>query len=275
MNLTVRDILSLGGLRDASIVAGNGGVNNIVDSISVLEVADSNISKWVLKNELYITSFYAIHTNIEKQKEVIRALHKSGGCGLVLCHIDMWIKDIDKEIIELCNTIDFPLIVANSEVSYVEILNPIIEKLMKINIDNFQLLLSTQNKLIEQVANKEELEDIFNNISSMFEQEILFLDLDNNCIFSKNADKNTIKTVEDYLRLNFNTINSECDKFNYCIKNIGQKKKVLYPIKTIGKFYGFVVVGYEEERFEHTLRKIENIAKICTLIYTKKVESKN
>lgn len=270
MNLTVRDILSLGGLRDASIVAGNGGVNNIVDSISVLEVADSNISKWVLKNELYITSFYAIHTNIEKQKEVIRALHKSGGCGLVLCHIDMWIKDIDKEIIELCNTIDFPLIVANSEVSYVEILNPIIEKLMKINIDNFQLLLSTQNKLIEQVANKEELEDIFNNISSMFEQEILFLDLDNNCIFSKNADKNTIKTVEDYLRLNFNTINSECDKFNYCIKNIGQKKKVLYPIKTIGKFYGFVVVGYEEERFEHTLRKIENIAKICTLIYTKK-----
>ena len=49
MNLTVRDILSLGGLRDASIVAGNGGVNNIVDSISVLEVADSNISKWVLK----------------------------------------------------------------------------------------------------------------------------------------------------------------------------------------------------------------------------------
>ena len=96
------------------------------------------------KNELYITSFYAIHTNIEKQKEVIKVLHKSGGCGLVLCHIDMWIKDIDKEIIELCNTIDFPLIVANSEVSYVEILNPIIEKLMKINIDNFQLLLSTQ-----------------------------------------------------------------------------------------------------------------------------------
>ena len=106
----------------------------------------------------------------------------------------MWIKDIDKEIIELCNTIDFPLIVANSEVSYVEILNPIIEKLMKINIDNFQLLLSTQNKLIEQVANKRRDWKIYLTIFQVcLNKEILFLDLDNNCIFSKNTDKNTIK----------------------------------------------------------------------------------
>lgn len=271
MNITIRDIVKIGGLKNAEIVAGIGGIDNIVESISVLEVAESEISRWVLKNQLYITSFYAIHANVEKQKEVIKALHKAKGCGLVLCHVNLWIKSIDKEIIELCNLLNFPLVAARSEVSYVEILNPIIEKLMKINVDDFQMLLSTQNNLIELVANKDELEDIFKNISSLFEHEVMFFDLNNNCIFSKNVSKkDLIVTMENYLKENFNGLNIECTRNGYALRDTENIKRIIYPIKTVGIFYGFIVTIYEESRFEYTITMIENIANICTLIYTKK-----
>lgn len=58
--MKIKDLLKFGGLEESSVVAGLKGINNEVTSISVLEVAESQIETWVLKNQLYITSFYAI-----------------------------------------------------------------------------------------------------------------------------------------------------------------------------------------------------------------------
>lgn len=58
--MKIKDLLKFGGLEESSVVAGLKGINNEDTSISVLEVAESQIETWVLKNQLYITSFYAI-----------------------------------------------------------------------------------------------------------------------------------------------------------------------------------------------------------------------
>ena len=60
MALTIREALKFGGLFGAVVVAGQTGLDTPIESISVLEVAEGSISRWVLKNQLYITSFYAI-----------------------------------------------------------------------------------------------------------------------------------------------------------------------------------------------------------------------
>lgn len=126
--MNILDILQFGGLRDAEIKAGLSGATNEVASVSVLEVAETKIKTWVLERQLYITSFYAIMQNFERQKEVILALHEKGSAGLVICHIDLFIKEIHPDIITLCEKLSFPLIIANSERSYVEITNPIVLK---------------------------------------------------------------------------------------------------------------------------------------------------
>ncbi|HHV39345.1 MAG TPA: hypothetical protein GXX70_07645 [Tepidimicrobium sp.] len=147
--MIVKDILSFGGLEDAQIVAGVDGINNKVTSATVLEVAEEKIKTWVFKNQLYITSFYAIMQDIEMQKIVISALSEKKASGLVICHIDLFIKEIHPDIIKLCNKLKFPLIVANTKRTYVEILNPIVLKLMG-NLDSqYDAVVNMQNKLIE------------------------------------------------------------------------------------------------------------------------------
>ena len=60
MSLTIREALKFGGLFGATVVAGEEGLDIPIESVSVLEIADRNISHWVLKKQLYITAFYAI-----------------------------------------------------------------------------------------------------------------------------------------------------------------------------------------------------------------------
>ena len=74
MTLTIREALKFGGLLGSVVVAGEAGIDSPVESVSVLEIADSSISHWVEKNQLYITSFYAIWSDVEKQELVIKKL---------------------------------------------------------------------------------------------------------------------------------------------------------------------------------------------------------
>jgi purine catabolism regulator len=270
MIIKVKDVLTFGGLKNAQLVAGSGGIENEVESISVLEVAESAIGRWVLKNQLYITSFYAIQSNVEMQKIVIKTLVDSKCCGLVLCHINLWVKKIHPEVIDLCNQLNFPLIVADSDVSYVEILNPIIERLMKINMADTQLMLSAQNKLIDIVATNDQLEDIFRSITSIFKSEISFYDLDNNCIFANSyCSADLIGKIEAYLKDSCYSLVSELDSNSFTTKTIDGKSWIIYPIKAVGVFYGFVVASSFENP-DMAISLIKNIAKMCTLIYTKK-----
>ena len=50
MALTIREALKFGGLFGAVVVAGQTGLDTPIESISVLEVAEGSISRWVLKN---------------------------------------------------------------------------------------------------------------------------------------------------------------------------------------------------------------------------------
>jgi sugar diacid utilization regulator len=270
VTIRVKDVLTFGGLKNARLVAGSGGLDKEVESISVLEVAESAIGRWVLKNQLYITSFYAIHSNIEMQKIVIKTLVDTRCCGLVLCHINMWIKEIDPGIIELCNELDFPLIAADSNVSYVEILNPIIAKLMRKNMADTQLMISAQNKLIDIVATNDQLENVFRSITSIFKSEISFYDLNNNCIFAnKYCIKETIDRIVFYLQDSCYSLFAELNTNSFTVRTIDGRPWIIYPIKAVGVFYGFVVAAGSEDS-DMAISLIKNIAKMCTLIYIKK-----
>src|SRR6056297_1439282 len=113
--MLVKDVLQFGGLKNAKLVAGKGGINKKVESITVLEVTEPTDGRWVLKNQLSISALYSIKDDIDAQINIIKEFNESGGSGIVICHIDFWVKKVDQKVIDLCDEIKFPLIVAPSE----------------------------------------------------------------------------------------------------------------------------------------------------------------
>lgn len=265
--MIIKDVLNFGGLKDANLIAGTSGITNEVTSISVLEVAEEKIKTWVLEDQLYITSFYAILKDIEKQKIVISALYEKKAAGLVICHIDLFMKEIHPEIIELCNELGFPLIIANSKRSYIEILNPIILRLTE-NLDSgYGNVINIQNKLIEHIATKRDIDYVYKTMSEEYGKKIFFLDINNQILYpkyDKSADE-IMNLVRDYGYL----INQEYKKRGYCIVDEYSSRWIILPIECNELYYGVIVTEFIETDFNRKLRVLNSIVSLCTLIFTK------
>ncbi len=110
MGITVEECLELEALRGAQIIAGTGGLNNMVSSVTVLEMNECKTRRPYVGNLLMITSFYAIKDDVLAQLEVVKTLHDVGYVGLVLYYVGMVLPSVDPMLIQVANERDFPLI---------------------------------------------------------------------------------------------------------------------------------------------------------------------
>jgi len=117
MSVTVADILKLPSMRNAEVVAGRGGLQKTVWSISVLESVDPELldnslfhNDEFFGSEIVITSFVNIKDDVELQCRNIRRLAEAGEVGLILFYVGIFMKDIDRRLIEIADALDFTLI---------------------------------------------------------------------------------------------------------------------------------------------------------------------
>ncbi len=85
LGVKLSEIIKLPSLKNSEVIAGVKGLEQMVTSLSFLEISDMSFfnDEIQLENEYYggeivITSFYAVKDSIEKQCEAIRRLHKLG-----------------------------------------------------------------------------------------------------------------------------------------------------------------------------------------------------
>ncbi len=265
--MIISDLFEFGGLKDAKVIAGLEGITNEVTSISVLEVAETKIKTWVLEKQLYITSFYAIMQNVERQKSVILALHERKSAGLVICHIDLFLKEIHEDVIKLCNDLRFPLIIANSERSYVEIINPILLRLSGNMDTEYNSIITMQNKLIENIATKKDINYVYKTMADEYDNKIFFLDVSNKVLYPK-YDKNSNEIV-NLVRQNQALIKEECKRKGHCIIDANSRKRIIVEIQSNGVNYGTIIAEYPKENIDKNLKVLQSFASLCTLILTK------
>lgn len=112
MNVTVADCLKLPTLREAQLIAGAGGLDRSVSSVSVLEWPDtSHLSdEIIVGNELIISALVAIKDDVAQQCAVLRRLHTLGSAGILLYYVGIFIPRIDEALITTAEELNFPLI---------------------------------------------------------------------------------------------------------------------------------------------------------------------
>lgn len=257
MALTIRRALSFGGLSDATVVAGENGLDRPLESVSVLEVANSDISKWALKNQLYITSFYAIFDDIEKQKEVVNTLIGCGCCGLVLCYVGTWVQEIDSEIIRMCDEAGFPLLQGNSDVSYIDIMRPILDNLSETsdNSDIGDKNLPLRNEILRIIVDEEDDNVIFGRINKRLRKKISYYNTYGKLLFS-DQDKAVLEKEELFVAENFNHILYTCSETGHAIMDIGSRHCLVALIRSRKNIFGlFILDGAEtfSQEMEETL----------------------
>lgn len=268
--MKVRDILKFGGLVNGEIIAGSGGIDNLVESVSVLEVTEPTNGRWFMKNQLSVSAFYAIKDDIVAQKELIKEFNESGGAGIVLCHIDFWVKRVDESVINLCNELNFPLIVVPSDTAYTDIIIPINDKLLKIYSNKYKYSLGVQSQLIRLIIANNDIHDICTYISNISKSGIVILDINYNIISTSNINESKIENIKNFCKNNFSKIKG--DLLGNKATNVDGSKFIIKPIVSGLEYFGLIVLEINSKHNEEidNLHIIVNYACISIALFSTK-----
>ncbi|HVS04674.1 MAG TPA: PucR family transcriptional regulator ligand-binding domain-containing protein [Candidatus Dormibacteraeota bacterium] len=134
MALTVREAMALGGLRRGEVLAGASGLDRTITWVKVLESPET--ISWLAEGELLLTVAFAIKDDQAAQKDLMRNLAAVGSAGLVI-KPERYLPQIPEDMLGQADEFKIPLIRIPPDVSYLEIMNPILERI--INAQNSQL----------------------------------------------------------------------------------------------------------------------------------------
>lgn len=150
MSVTVAELLKLPSLRQAKVLGGSGGLNQVVSSISVLESADPG----VLVNEVFphgkyaggeivITGFLNCTEDVALQCAILQRLSDGGEVGLVLYYVGLYLPRVDRRLIDLADELDFVLICmpeGQLHLRYSELISDVMECIYRDRAENTSLV---------------------------------------------------------------------------------------------------------------------------------------
>ena len=137
MSITVEDCLKLPSLRNSRVIAGEKGITNIVNSVTVLEIVDNVIfdfGKPVKNSDMVLTSFYTIKDDPKAQCDHINFMYNSGDACVVIYYVGIFLKEIHPSLIEMADRLNFPIIIMQenrSDFFYTDVIGEVYEAIFR------------------------------------------------------------------------------------------------------------------------------------------------
>ncbi|TDF98127.1 PucR family transcriptional regulator [Paenibacillus piri] len=128
MAITVREAMRIGGLARCRVAAGERGLDRAIDSITVMEVPD--VVQWLKGSVLLLTSLYPIKDDEAAIAQLVEQLHTVNSAALAI-KTKQYVQEIPQAIIEAGNRLQLPVIEIDPEVSYLEIMTPLMQLILK------------------------------------------------------------------------------------------------------------------------------------------------
>lgn len=251
--ITVHELLCLEVMKEAKVLAGEGGLDRKIYKVNVMEVPD--IINWVGSGEFLITTAYSIKDDITKLDRLIKQLDKKHIAGVGI-KTKRYIEEVPKYILDTADKLNFPLIEIPHEVSHSEIMMPVLTEIIdkqinllyKIdNINNTLINVMLKGGSLKQIAAAiyESIDDAFAIKENIFGSSIIF------CDDSIQKQIKQILAKESYNKesLYFDYNNYKNGIYNKITDKIDGRnvKRVKIPIYTKDTNYGFMYIWEDKK----------------------------
>ncbi len=257
MKISLRKALEVSGLSEAKILAGEEKLDDVfIDSVTTIEVTDDTIGDWIEENQLCISAMYAIRDNLEQQLNLVRILHERKCAGLIICHVGIWIKELEKELVALCRELSLPLIKPAKNINYLDILNPLICCLMEDRASEVSYG-GLDGEILDMVIRGESLTNLFKKITEHYQCKATYLDAYGNCLYS-NEEWKKVETEKSFIRQNFNQVFARLLQDKYLEMEIqqGLPPKLICLVQSKNNIFGFLFLDYLDQAQKDTLTQL-------------------
>jgi DNA-binding PucR family transcriptional regulator len=137
-------MLRTAGMEKVKLVAGEGGLDRVISWVHVIELPE--VVEWVEGGELLFITGITIKDNKEALLKLVKDIDKKRLSGLVI-NVGPYIKKTPKEVIELANSLSFPIFELPFAVKLIEITHIICKEIFSSKIKE-ESINSFMNELI-------------------------------------------------------------------------------------------------------------------------------
>jgi purine catabolism regulator len=175
MAITVRQALSIGGLSQAVLLAGHGGLDRTIQCVDVLEVPDS--SGWLRPHELVVTTCYAVKDNAEAQLNILRVMAQANSAVLAV-KFGRFIGTVPPKMCQLADELNIPLLNIPNNVSFMDITLPVMTAI--INVQSLQLQYSEEvrHKMTRISLEANSLTPVAATLAELIEHDVIICNAD-------------------------------------------------------------------------------------------------
>lgn len=222
MNVTVKDLLNLQEFNSFALLAGRGGMDNIVTSATVMDTPDVHL--WLKGGEILLTSGYIFQNDFQKLKEFIINISKVHVSALFI-DIDLYIKDFPKDLLALADKLNLPVVYMPKQIAFRDVINTILLSIADERTRYLLLCAQMREQFTEVILHGGSEQEIIEILGKILAQPVAYKDeYFHKTYYTKNA-QNTIKTID-----------------NMSIKAI-QAKYATIDIQNSGTVYGHIVLS--------------------------------
>lgn len=174
MPLTLREALrTIEPLRQSRVIAGERGLDNIVQFVNVMEVPD--ILQWVHPGELLVTTMYPLRDAAAEIEQLIPRLHEKQLAGLAVNPL-AYINEFPSCMIDAANERGFPLIQLPQNVSFIDIIQPLTSKLLALQANELIQSGNIHRQFIDLVLSGGGYSDIAQGIAQLVKHPVSIVD---------------------------------------------------------------------------------------------------
>lgn len=247
MGVSIEEILQSKFFKDYYVIAGENGLHREVQAVALFDAPDGYM--WFKGKEFVLTTGFFFKNNTEFFKEVILFLHTKNSSAMGIKK-DRYLKEIPEEILNLCNDLDFPLIIVPYNVAWIDIINAV----NSIVMNRYITRLNTTNSRKKDITSNnfyKKIENIIISLSQELGSAISVRDIIDKNIINYPAN---YKSEEDLDRLSENNLSNYqkevlCEKLNICrIRNIEDEKSWIQMTIEINSTPVTKIILWEESR---------------------------
>ena len=277
--LTVKNFLNLAPFNEMKVISGQGGLDNIISSVNIMDNPDA--LDWFSVGELLLTSGYFFKESLQLQNHVMKQL-KTLNCPALCVKPHRYLGTIPQNMIDLSNELDLPIIELPYGLSFSKIMSRVMEELSgKYDLLNQQSL-DIHSQFFNISLHGGGLQQISVTLAKLCESSVLLLDRNWSLLYWTDLPNQpypldeTITPVRNEVPFPERFIQSFPPDFKTLQKPIVRLLKTeqgerdihctVLPVFFQSKHYGFIVLWEPLGKLdEHTYVALENGAMAFSL----------
>ncbi len=173
MAITVRDALQIGGLVEATVVAGSAGLDNIIRAVDIIDVPDAAI--WFRRDSLLSTTFYALKDSISAQLQMLEDIKSCGGAALIIFSPERYISHIDERLIKKADELSLPLL-QMPDCSYIDVIVPVMSRILDKQVQALEYAQEVHSMMTNIVLKGKGLQELLTSLTTLLQNPVFMAD---------------------------------------------------------------------------------------------------